>query len=158
MPLLPTHFSSHVLPCMNLQFYYKGEENTSAGSSFSVKEVKCSVKKVFLEISQNSQEIPVPETPATLLKRRLWHRCFSVNFTKFLRTHFFTEHLWWLRLCILLKYVLSHCWKKVFFWCVIFTSVRQQMLKGMPQLFEGRSPISTVFDIGDNLFLEIKGD
>ena len=31
--------------------------------------------------------------PATLLKMRLWHRCFSVNFAKFLRTNFFTEHL-----------------------------------------------------------------
>ena len=35
---------------------------------------------------------------ATLLKRRLWHRCFPVNFAKFLRTSFFTEHLWWLLL------------------------------------------------------------
>ena len=26
--------------------------------------------------------------PATLLKRRLWRRCFSVNFAKFLRTPF----------------------------------------------------------------------
>ena len=26
---------------------------------------------------------------ATLLKRRLWHRCFSVNFEKFLRTLFY---------------------------------------------------------------------
>ena len=25
---------------------------------------------------------------ATLLKKRLWHRCFSVNFAKFLRTPF----------------------------------------------------------------------
>ena len=25
-------------------------------------------------------------TPATLLKKRLWHRCFPVNFAKFLRT------------------------------------------------------------------------
>ena len=24
--------------------------------------------------------------PATLLKKRLWHRCFPVNFVKFLRT------------------------------------------------------------------------
>ena len=31
--------------------------------------------------------------PATLLKMRLWHRCFPVNFAKFLRTPFFTEHL-----------------------------------------------------------------
>ena len=26
--------------------------------------------------------------PATLLKKRLWHRCFSVNFAKFLRAPF----------------------------------------------------------------------
>ena len=32
----------------------------------------------------------------TLLKKRLWHMCFPVNFTKFLRTPFIIEHLWWL--------------------------------------------------------------
>ena len=32
------------------------------------------------------------------LKKRLWHRCFPVNFVKFLRTPFFIEHLWWLLL------------------------------------------------------------
>ena len=31
--------------------------------------------------------------PATLLKKRHWHRCFPVHFAKFLRTLFFTEHL-----------------------------------------------------------------
>ena len=35
---------------------------------------------------------------ATLLKKRLWHRCFPVNFVKFLRTPFIIEHLWWLLL------------------------------------------------------------
>ena len=29
-----------------------------------------------------------------LLKRRLWNRCFPVNFAKFLRTSFCTELLW----------------------------------------------------------------
>ena len=29
--------------------------------------------------------------PASLLKKRLWHRCFPVNIAKFLRTPFFTE-------------------------------------------------------------------
>ena len=32
--------------------------------------------------------------PVTLLEKRLWRRCLSVNFAKFLRTPFFTEHLW----------------------------------------------------------------
>ena len=36
--------------------------------------------------------------PITLLKKRLWRRCFPVNFVKFLRTPFFIEHLWWLLL------------------------------------------------------------
>ena len=36
--------------------------------------------------------------PATLLKKRLWHRCFPVNFAKCLRTFCFTEHLRWLLL------------------------------------------------------------
>ena len=45
----------------------------------------CFVKKVFLEISHR---------PTTLLKNRLWHRCFRVNFVKFLRTAFFIEYLW----------------------------------------------------------------
>ena len=57
--------------------------------------------KVFLEISENSPEntcAKVKARPATLSKKRLWHRYFSVNFAKFLRAPFFTEHLWWLLL------------------------------------------------------------
>ena len=50
----------------------------------------CSVEKVFLEISQKFCG------PATLFKKRPWPRCFPMNFAKFLRTPFFTEHLWWL--------------------------------------------------------------
>ena len=38
--------------------------------------------------------------PATLLKKRLWNRCFPVNFTKFLRTPFSQKHLRWLLLNI----------------------------------------------------------
>ena len=67
---------------------------------------RCSVKKVFLEISQNSQENTCTrvsflirlQRPATLFKKRRWHRCFPVNFVKFLGTPFYTEHLWWLLL------------------------------------------------------------
>ena len=36
--------------------------------------------------------------PVTLLKKRLWHRCFPVNFAKVSRTLSFTEHLRWLLL------------------------------------------------------------
>ena len=53
---------------------------------------RCSVEKVLLEISQNSRENACGT--ASLLKKRLWHRCFPVKFVKFLRIPFFTEHLW----------------------------------------------------------------
>ena len=36
--------------------------------------------------------------PATLLRKRLWQRCFPVNFAKFLRTLIPIEHPWWLLL------------------------------------------------------------
>ena len=32
--------------------------------------------------------------PGTLLKKRLWHRCFLANFVKFLRRTFLQKHLW----------------------------------------------------------------
>ena len=61
---------------------------------------RCSVKKVLLEISQNSQGSTCARDssatllkkrlwPATLFKKRLWHRCSPVNFAKFLRTLFY---------------------------------------------------------------------
>ena len=48
-------------------------------------------------VVQRFSVIKLPR-PATLLKKRLWHRCFPVNFVKFLRTPFLTEHLRWLLL------------------------------------------------------------
>ena len=35
-----------------------------------------------------------------VLKKTLWHRCFPMNFAKFLRMHFLKEHLRWLLLSI----------------------------------------------------------
>ena len=55
----------------------------------------CSVKKVFLEISQNSLENTCVRVffnkfaglqPATLLINTIQHRCFLVTFAKFFRT------------------------------------------------------------------------
>ena len=56
-------------------------------------EVFC--RKVFLEISQNSQE----NTCARVWKKRL-AQVFPVNFAKFLGTSFLTEHLQWLLLIL----------------------------------------------------------
>ena len=49
--------------------------------------------------------------PSTLLKKRRWHRCFHVDFAKFLRPPFFTEHLQWL----LLQFN-SHHTKEIFYY------------------------------------------
>ena len=58
---------------------------------------RCSVKKVLLKSSQNSEQntcarvsflIKLQAPPAALLKRWLCYRCFPVNFEKCLRTRF----------------------------------------------------------------------
>ena len=58
---------------------------------------RCPVKKVFLEISQENT-CTRDSFLITLLEKSLWHKCFPVNFAKFLRTPIFTEHLRWLLL------------------------------------------------------------
>ena len=45
------------------------------------------LKKVFLEISQNSQENTCARV--SFLKKRPWRRFFPVNFAKFLRALFY---------------------------------------------------------------------
>ena len=67
-------------------------------------------KKVFLNISQNSQEntyvtvsflIKLQARPVTLFKNKLWHWCFPVNFVRFLRIPFLlsisSSCFWWSR-------------------------------------------------------------
>ena len=83
---------------------------------------RCSVKTVILEISQNFQE-NLDLRPTTLLKKRLWRRCFPVNFVIFLRTPFYIEHLWWLLPYYLFSYYLLY--RTCMYLCanVIFISV-----------------------------------
>ena len=56
---------------------------------------RCSMKKGVLRKFAKFTEKHLRQSvffaglrPATLLKKRLWHRCFPVNFAKFLRTPF----------------------------------------------------------------------
>ena len=61
---------------------------------------RCSVKKVFFTGKYLCRSLFFNKVaglrPETLLKKRLWHRCFPMNFAKVLGTAFFTEHLRWL--------------------------------------------------------------
>ena len=66
---------------------FSREENLKKCTSFRSSHQRCSIKKGVLKISQNSQENTCAR-PATLSKKRLWHKCFPVNFAKFQRTIF----------------------------------------------------------------------
>ena len=73
----------------------------------------CFLKKVFLKNSQNSQE----NTSVSLffnrtlninvIKKRLWHRCFLVNFAKLLRTPFLQNTSGQLLLTIIAENIIS---------------------------------------------------
>ena len=83
---------------------------TDAKQSGTIKkyyiEAPTSVKQVILETSQNSQENTYAtvsfliklQRPATVLKKRPWHRCFPVNFAKYLRTPVLQNTFMWLLL------------------------------------------------------------
>ena len=57
---------------------HKGEKIRSYTISFRSSHQRCSMKKGVLRNFTISQ----------ILQKRLWHRCFPVNFVKFLRTAF----------------------------------------------------------------------
>ena len=86
---IPRNFST--LKCKSVLIF-----SISNSSIYRSSHRRCSVKKVFLEISRNSQENTCTrvsfliklKAPAALLKKRLWQKCFPVNFVKFLRTLF----------------------------------------------------------------------
>ena len=68
---------------------------------------RCSVIKVLLKISQNSQGstcvnvtilIKLQAKVCNFIRKGLWHSYFTVTFAKFLRTPFFIEDLRWLLL------------------------------------------------------------
>ena len=63
----------------------KNEVSSGFGHIYRSSHQKCSMKKTVL---RNSLKFLNSLRPATLLKKRPWHRCFPVNFKKFLRTPF----------------------------------------------------------------------
>ena len=88
------------------------KENSTNTSSFDPFSLDANLKnllyqkqspRIFLskmcskKFCQIHRKTPVPES---LFLKRPWCRCFPVNFTKFLRTSFLIEHLWWLLLFI----------------------------------------------------------
>ena len=75
-----------------------GREEKTCSLHFRSSHLRCSIKKGVLRnftkfiVKHVCQSLFFNKVanlrPATLLKKRLWRRCFPVNFTKFLRTSF----------------------------------------------------------------------
>ena len=88
---------------------------------------RCSVKKAFLKISQNSQEntyarvslLIKPEAACNFVKKEALALVFSCEFCEFLRTSFFIEYLRWLFLCFiaLIVYLIKDIMKAYFCYC-----------------------------------------
>ena len=87
-------FHRRCLPVNFAKFFRTAIEHSRTAASKAVVRM-CSVKKVLLKFSGLHA--------CNLIKKRLQHRCFSVNFAKFLRTPVFVEHLRWLLLLLLDK-------------------------------------------------------
>ena len=60
-------------------------------------------------------------TPAPVSKKKLWHRCFPVDFAKFVRAPFFIEHLGWLQDIVKHNYSSANLRNYVIYSCVLFS-------------------------------------
>ena len=76
---------------------------------------RCSIKKVFLEISQNSQEnacarvcFLIKLQVCNFIKRETLAQVFACEFYEFSKNTFFTEHLWMAASCRRKKLIKSH--------------------------------------------------
>ena len=67
--------------------------------------------------------------PATLLKKRFWHRCFPVNFTKFLRTSFSQNTSrrlpWSMSLLLTLNKLIFSIYRQIFMSVLLIWQIRQ---------------------------------
>ena len=87
--------------CFYDRFFYRSHSFTRIHRKYSVRKSVCKIHR----------KIAVPECfliklQATILKKRPWHRCFPVNFSKYLRTPFYRTTLGDC-LCSLLNVLLS---------------------------------------------------
>ena len=85
----------------------KGKKIRNYLPSVNLQKQRCSVEKgVHRNFTKfTGKHLSQSLRPATLSKKRLWHRCFTVNFAKFLRTPFLQNTSERLLLNLLLR-----CW------------------------------------------------
>ena len=91
---------------MNIHSCYFPRDLVTLNVSEAVAQM-CSVKKMFLEISPNSQEntcarasflIKFQASASIFIKKEALAQVFSREFCKTFKSNFFIEHLWWLLL------------------------------------------------------------
>ena len=97
-------FSENEVPSLNSLKSFEFEPKTNIGDITVVRSShqRCSVTKDVLRNFEKFTRKHVCQSlffnkvaglsAAILSKKRLWHRCFPVNFAEFLRTPFFIEH------------------------------------------------------------------
>ena len=96
-----------IMPNFIKSFWYIKED-----TSDFISIIKESGGVLKIHMLQNSQENTCVG-PATLLKKRLWHRCFPVNFEKFLRALFLQKTSGWLLLKnSYISWVIKRSWFK----------------------------------------------
>ena len=92
--------------------FFNLHNDYSSPSPVTKKQLSGDVLKIFAKFTviQLCQSLIFDKVavlrPGTLLKQRLRHRCFPVNFAKYLRKPFYIEHLRCLLLCISMNYIL----------------------------------------------------
>ena len=95
-------FRCGMVPVINKPARVMRYTATGIDHMFTNSIIKTEIKSVInlqWTFSQDKNQIKTSRSqPATLLIKRLWYRYFPVNFAKFLRTPFLTEHLRWLLL------------------------------------------------------------
>ena len=91
--MLSTHYVTNHWPCRYKLGYRSSRPNVFCEKGFLRNFAKFTGRHLCQSFLFNKV---AGLKPATLFKKRLWRRCFPVNFAKFLRTPFLIEHLWWL--------------------------------------------------------------
>ena len=112
--------------------------------AFRISHQRCSMKKGL--------------RPATLLKNRIWYRCFPVNFAKFLRTPFLQKTSGRLLLCFMALSdweFLPQRFKNICYWKIdcgkhyfyrnIVSNFREPQVEQLKQLLHLKKPLTVKF-------------
>ena len=122
MPFWPFWLYNSLLKMNYLYYQFWTKESLSFSEAVAH---KCSIKKLRIRFYQNSR--------ATLLKKRLWHRCISVNLAKFFKKPILQNTCEWLVLDFA-QFYMSHS---------IIYFIKRNSKKGNYYLLNVLSRIST---------------